>query len=370
VTSEGSTPVRVGVLGLGRSGWGIHIQALGRMGDRYRVTAVADTDGARCREAADALGATACADLSELLARTDVDLVVVATPNLWHAEHAAAALEAGKHAVCEKPFGLTVAEVDAMLAARERASAAAGRPVVLAPFQNRRYEESFAKVREVIASGVLGKAVHIRMCYHAFGRRWDWQTLRRFGGGQLNNNLPHAIDQALELLADHGVTDPGDIDVWADLRNALSLGDAEDHVRLTLRAPAHPNAPAVDIEFTAACPYPQDQWLVMATAGGLRGTGQELHWKWVDFGALPERAATEQSTPDRSYNREPLEWQEGSHTCTDAFGQWPLDFYGDLYRTLREGAPLVIPPEEVRKRIAIIEKARAFAGIPLSGREA
>jgi predicted dehydrogenase len=68
---------------------------------------------------------------------------------------------------------------------------------VLAPFQNRRYEPHFNKVKEIVASGKLGQIVQIRMAWHSFGRRWDWQTLREFGGGQLANNGPHLLDQAL-----------------------------------------------------------------------------------------------------------------------------------------------------------------------------
>ena len=365
---EAGAAVRVGVLGLGRSGYGIHLRALGKLPEKYRVVAVADTNAARCAETAASVGCDACADIGALLAHPEVELVTVATQNRWHAEHAVAALDAGKHVLCEKPFGLTVAEVDAMLAARDR-QAAKGSPVVLAPFQNRRYEESFAKVREVIRSGKLGTIVQIRMAYHGFGRRWDWQTLRRFGGGQLNNNLPHPLDQAMELLSDCGVHEPEQIEVRAHLRNALSSGDAEDHVRLTLTAPGVPDAPLVDIEFTAASPYAQDQWHVMGTAGGLRGTGKELHWKWVQWGGMPARPPQEASTPDRSYNSEKPEWQEVSHTCTDSFEGWAQSYYEGLYPALREGAALFVTPEQIRKRIAVLEKARAAAGIPVSGCE-
>ena len=354
-------PVRVGIVGLGRSGWGIHRNAFERRPDEYRVVAVADTDAVRAGEAARSLGCAAYPAIEALLEDGNVDLVVVATPSVFHAPHVLAALHAGKHVVCEKPFGLTVADVDAMIAARNEAAARRGRPVLLAPFQNRRFEPSFETVREVLRSGKLGRIVHIRMAQHSFGRRWDWQTLRRFGGGQLNNNCPHAVDQALELFADFGVTDADAIEVFADLRVALSSGDAEDHVRLILRAPRHPDAPVIDIEFTAACAYPQDRWLVMGTAGGLRGTEKRLEWKWVDWSALPARPVDEQPTPDRSYNRETLPWQEETIELTDSFASGPDRFYAGLSNALRRGEPLPITPEAIRHRIAILEKARRAA---------
>lgn len=352
-------PIRVGVVGLGRSGWGIHLKSYERMADKFRPVAVADPDTERATETAAALvGCAAYSDIETLLTDPNVEMVVVASPNRYHAAHALAALNAGKHVLCEKPFGLSVADVDALLAARDAAAQRAGRPVFLAPFQNRRYERSFEKVREILASGRLGRIVHIRMAYHGFGRRWDWQTLRSFGGGQLNNNCPHPLDQAMEFFTDFGVPSADAIEVWADLRNVLSSGDAEDHVRLTLRAPDHADAPTLDIEFTAACAFPQDQWLVMGTAGGLRGTGKQIHCKWVDWSALPPRPVEEKSTPDRSYNRETLPWQEETIEITDSFGEAQDRFYHDLFGALRGSAPLVVTPEAVRNRIALIEKAR------------
>jgi scyllo-inositol 2-dehydrogenase (NADP+) len=350
-----NAPVRVGVVGLGRSGYGIHLKAFRDLTETFQVVAVADTNAARSQEtAAEWSGVTAYNGIEELLADDTVELVVVATLNHLHAPHAVAALNAGKHVVCEKPFGLTVADVDGMIAARQPGQ-------ILAPFQNRRWEESFNKVRDVIRSGRLGRIVHIRMAYHSFGRRWDWQTQKAFGGGQANNNLPHPLDQALELFADAGVMEADAIEIYADLRNTLSSGDAEDHVRLTLRAPQFPDAPTIDIEFTAACPYPQDQWLVMGTSGGLRGTNKRLEWKWVDWSKMPERPADPISTPDRSYNRETLEWQEAAHDCTDTFADWPPKFYQGVFAAIRHGAALPIPPETIRKRIAVLEKARHAA---------
>ena len=85
--------------------------------------------------------------------------------------------------------------IPAVLAAREAQR-------IAAPFHNRRYEPHLLKVRQVIASGVLGPIVQLRLVWHSFGRRWDWQTLKEFGGGALNNNGSHIIDHALQVFGD------------------------------------------------------------------------------------------------------------------------------------------------------------------------
>lgn len=369
-----TAPVRVGVVGLGRSGYGIHLNAFRKHTDTFLPVAVSDIDFDRAQTTAAEFGCAAYASIDELLANDQVELVVVASTNKFHAPDTITALQAGKHVVCEKPFGLTVADVDAMIAARDAATAKAGHPVLLSPFQNRRFEEPFQMVRQIISEGKLGQIIHIRMAYHSFSRRWDWQTVKSFGGGQLHNNGPHPIDQALIFFADKGVMDSADIEVVSDLRNTLSSGDAEDHVRLTLRAPKFPKAPSIDIEFFATCAYPQDNWMVMGTSGGLRGSGNTLQYRWVDWSEEPPRPVTAKSTSDRSYNQEKLNWMEETIKMGENSGvpgAAPISglaerFYANLYAALRTGEPLKVPPEEIRHRIAIIEKARQYAGQELA----
>ena len=303
-------------------------------------------------ETAAELGVTAYTSIQELAADPELELIIVASHNRDHGSNAVTALRAGKHVVCEKPFGTVVSEVDSMIAAAD----AAGKLVV--PFQNRRYEDSYVQVRRIIASGVLGKITHIRIAQHGFGRRWDWQTLFEYSGGQLNNNGPHVVDQALGLYEEAGIDDVESLEVWADLRNTLSSGDTPDHVRVTLR---HPDAMTLDIELTATCPFGQDKWLVMGTAGGLKGTSHQLEWKWVDWAAHPERPVESASTPDRSYNRETLDWQSDSCVCVESFERLQGAFYADLYQSLRKGAPLVVTPQSVRKRIRLLERIRSVA---------
>ncbi|WP_043585018.1 Gfo/Idh/MocA family protein [Geminisphaera colitermitum] len=368
-SSPSAKPIGVGICGFGRSGCGIHAKAIARMGGQFAIKAVFDPIETRRGDYTTlpsevAAGIRPAASFEELLANPDVELVIVASPNLWHARQARQALAAGKHVLCEKPFGFTTADVDAMIAAAK----AAGR--VLQPFQQRRFEQDFQKVREVCASGRLGRITHVRTAWHGFSRRWDWQTLRKFGGGQLYNNGPHPLDHALELFG------PGEPDVWCDLRRSLASGDAEDEVRIILRGKPgtdSANAPVIQIELLATAAYPDDRWLVCGTAGGLRGNGSRLDWKWVDWTKMPARPVDERPTPDRSYNSEPLEWETASWepaVKADAGAGAPpaeqpvADMYGTLWATIREGAPQFITPEAVRRRVAVLEKCYRQCGVP------
>lgn len=345
MAADNGSRLKVGIVGLGRSGWDIHAKAIQKMGERYQVVAVADAQPDRLEEARQTFACRTYDDFDKLLEDDDMDVVVVASPNLHHVTHSVTALDRGKHVVCEKPLALAVEAADTAIQAAERN----GR--VLAPFQNRRYEPHLLKVREIINSGVLGRIIQIRMCWHGFGRRWDWQTLKACGGGALNNYGAHMVDQALVLYGEDG-PEP---ELFADLQKALTCGDAEDHVKLVLRAQGKPT---IDIELTSASAYAQDHWHVMGTAGGLRGTPNDLQWKYVDWSTMPERSVERVPTPDRSYNSEEIPWQSETWTKPKDYPGEAVMFYRDLYETLRHGKPLYVTPESVRRQIALLDRCR------------
>ncbi len=335
-----SDKVRVGIVGLGRSGWNIHAKLLATLPDKYQVVAVSDLDAGRRQEAKDQFGCNTYETIEDLLADPAVELVVVASPSHLHAEHSIMALKAGKAVVCEKPMATTLAEADAMI----ETSRETGK--LLTVFQNRRYAPHFQKVKEVIDSGKLGRILLIRRAEYRFSRRWDWQTLKRFGGGTLRNTGPHLVDQVLQLLG------PAEPEIFCDLRLALTLGDAEDHVKVVMKAP---DAPLIDIEITSACAYPQDQWLIMGTGGGLAGSTRHLRWRYYKPEELPPRQLETAPMPYRSYNRAEIQWYEEEWTEDQYTGPGQAGFYLDLYETLRNGAPLVITPESARRVMWVIE---------------
>jgi len=314
--------------------------------------AVTDTQDERCREAVQKLGCRAHPDPAALFADADVDLVVIATPSHVHATQVLEALRRGKHVVCEKPLALSVADADRMIDAAREADR------VLTVFQNMRYWPDFQQVRAVSESGRLGRIVQIRLAMHRFTRRWDWQTLREFGGGALFNAGAHLVDLALQLFG------PNYPDVVADVqRTALSSGDAEDHAKILLRGGSGVGGDGrtIDVEITNACAYPQETWHVMGTSGGLRGTPQHLEWKWLDVAQLPDRPVDRSTAAaERRFNREALPWHE--HTWTnDAPEERAYElFYEDLHRHLCGEGPLVIRPQSVRRTLSVLEKCRDF----------
>jgi scyllo-inositol 2-dehydrogenase (NADP+) len=342
-------PIRVGIAGLGRSGWGIHARLLEPLAEQFQVVAVVDEDEGRRAEAVERFDCMAYTDYAELLADRGVELVVVSLPNFLHAELSIAALEAGKHVVTEKPMATSLADADRMVAAAAKSNK------LLNIFQNRRYDRDFIKVREIINSGALGRIVQIRMTESKFGRRWDWQTLKQFGGGSLNNTGPHYLDQALQLF---GEGEP-EI-VYCHLDRALTLGDADDHVKLVFKGE---NKPTIDIELSSCCTFPGEKWNIMGTQGGLAGSTHELRWKTFDPAELPPRELSTEPTPDRSYNRDEIPWQEHTWNISESTEPGEPGFYLDLYQSIRHGEPQTITPESARRVIWLQEKCHELSPV-------
>src|SRR5215216_3074385 len=101
-------------------------------------------------------------DWRKLLTRDDIQLIDVCTPGDSHAEIAIAALEAGKHVLCEKPLANTVAEAEAMTAAAVRAAGQGIRSMV--GFTYRRVP-AIALARQLVAEGKIGTVRHVRAQY-------------------------------------------------------------------------------------------------------------------------------------------------------------------------------------------------------------
>ncbi|MBO0846234.1 MAG: Gfo/Idh/MocA family oxidoreductase [Nocardioides sp.] len=164
------------------------------------MVAVAGRDPAAVHAAADRLGwARAETDWRALLERPDVHLVDICTPGDTHAEIAMAALDAGKHVLCEKPLANTVDEAEAMVAAAARAASGGVRSMV--GFNYRRVP-AIALAQRFVVEGRLGEIRHVRAQYlqdwivdPSFPLVWRLDRAKA-GSGALGDIGAHIIDLA------------------------------------------------------------------------------------------------------------------------------------------------------------------------------
>ena len=341
--------LKIALIGQGRSGRDIHGRYLLTAQDKYKVTYIAESISERRAKAEKEFGCTVVADYKELFGKSDIDFIVNASFSHQHVPITLDLLDHGFNVLCEKPFAHTAAQVDQLIAKRNSSGK------MLAVFQQSRFAPYFEQVKKVIASGVLGRIVQISVQFNGYARRWDWQTLQELGGGNLYNTGPHPVDQALNLLDYEGMPT-----VFCKMDRVNTWGDAEDYVKLILKAP---DRPLIDVEISSCDAYPSFTYNVQGSKGGLKGDMKELKWRWFVPSESPEQKLIREPLHDKDWNplycRESINWHEDSWkgddsaVFTDAVGR----IYDTVYDNLVNGKPLVVTAEQVRQQIAVMEEA-------------
>ncbi len=188
--------VRIGIIGCGGIANGKHMPSLSKL-PTVEMVAFCDLIEERARKAAadyGAEGAMVCTDYRELLARKDIDVVHVLTPNRQHSTITVDALEAGKHVMCEKPMAINSAEAKKMLDAAKRTS-----KKLTIGYQNR-FRQECMYLKKLIEAGELGDIYFARAM--AVRRRgvptWGvFLDAENQGGGPLIDIGTHALDMTL-----------------------------------------------------------------------------------------------------------------------------------------------------------------------------
>ncbi len=188
--------MRFGLIGAGGIGK-IRAEAIAKS-PVCELVAVSDLDETRARTAAP--GAKYYADANDVIAAQKVDAIIISTPPPLHEPLAIAAAKAGKHVLVEKPMAATPEACERMIAA----ALAAG--TLLTVGYNHRYFEALKLVRDVVASGEIGKLSHVRAYTgHAglaeFKAPWMYDK-DVMGGGALMDNGTHVVDLVRYIMGD------------------------------------------------------------------------------------------------------------------------------------------------------------------------
>ena len=182
---------------------GVLVVGAGDMGTRHalawreagaRVVGIADPDAARAAHAAEQIGARTFTSLRSGLLSPGVDVVSICTPTFLHAEQAVAALEAGKHVLCEKPAALTLADAERM----REAEVASGRLLRLGFM--RRFDPASHRIRSFSAR--LGSPVLAQATIAAGIRPKLMMHDARANGGPIIDMCCHVFDQWAELFGE------------------------------------------------------------------------------------------------------------------------------------------------------------------------
>ncbi|MDQ1687509.1 MAG: scyllo-inositol 2-dehydrogenase [Frankiaceae bacterium] len=342
--AQDARPSRLGILGYGAIGHE-HNKAIQSV-PGLELAAICDTNPERITAARElAPEVAAHADAEALIADDGVDLVIVSTWPSTHAEWALAALRAGKHVVVEKPFSLTTAEADQMVAA------AAEGDRTLAVYQNRRWDSDYLALKRIVRSGAIGEVFHYESFIGSYGHPCNfWHSDEGVSGGAIYDWGSHYLDWMLDLV-------PGEVEwvsattqkrVWHDVSNA-------DHSVVRVRFDN-----GVDAEFThsdiAAAMKPK--WYVLGTEGAAVGTWRtEKVVARNAIGTLEEDLLAVSDSPARLN----VHAADGSVTEVAIPPAPAHAFHRELAEHLLSGAPMSVTPQGSRRNISVMEAATESA---------
>ncbi len=339
--------INVGVVGLGQSGWHLHAASLHAFSD-YRVAAVCDQSPALLAKATDAFGAKPYADTAALFADSEVQLVVIATPNSLHASQAIAALEAGKDGVVDKPMAATLAEADQMVATAQRT----GR--MLTVFHNRRWDPDFQMLKALDERDILGDLLTLDSRIFMSGGLWgvwgqygvpefrpQWRLEAAYAGGYLADWGPHMVDQCLSLV------DEWPLSVTGQLRSDLWSDEDDDYFSLRM---IFPSGLIATLEASNNARLPPPRWFVVGRKGTLIAPGDFTKWTEIRVRAELDGIITELLPKDLGSGAMRRKYGTGKELSDY--------YYADLAEALRTGRPPAISADHARDVMIILDAAR------------
>ena len=340
-----SKPIKIGIVGLGRIGMTVHKTAYKDRPDKFTVVAACDIIEDRATRFAAEFGARAYTDINDLINDPEVEMVDIATRSCDHYKHAKMALLAGKSVLVEKPFCETYAEAKELI---ELGSQPAGPKVYVR--HNRRFEEGFTKINEIIDSGILGNVYEVRLARNSYQRRNDWQTIKEFGGGQLLNWGPHIVDHSLQFCG--GAYE----NMFAQIRRVTAVGDAEDHIKIVFKGV---NGRIVDMEISGGVSQKVPEYMIYGTKGSLIGSGKTLTLKYLDptVELADIKANPETPVEGAAYgNGETLVWKE--ETIELVGGDDTNVIWDHLYEAHRNNVPYPITSAQALAVVKVLEDAK------------
>jgi len=271
----------------------------------------------------------------------DIELVVVNTPDHLHVDMATRAMEAGKNVVVEKPFTLKASEADHLIEIAEKQG------VVLSVYHNRRWDGVFLTVKEVLASGKLGRLVDFEVHFDRFRNyiKESWKDQAN-GTGTLYNLGSHLVDQALTLF---GIPDS----LFCDTRMLRDGALTDDSYDLWLHYPEF----KCMLRSSYLVREPGPSFMLHGTEGSFLAWGSDPQERDLKDGLIP---GSDSWGVDPSFSHARINTDfEGEHIE----GDYPLqagnymEYYDNIYEAIRDKAPLEVTAQQARDVIRVIEAA-------------
>ena len=340
------TPLRVALVGFGVAGSFFHAPFIAST-PGLRLSLVVTSDGTRATQAqSEYPGVTILEDASLLWARRDeVDLVVVAAPNVAHVALATAAINAGVPVVVDKPLAVTSVDARAVIALSK------ARGVPLTVFQNRRFDGDFRTLSRLLADGTLGEPVRFESRFERWRPAprpgWRERGAPEEGGGLLMDLGSHLIDQALQLFGDVA-------DVYCELDRRRPGVEVDDDAFLAL---THVSGVRTHLWMSVLASQLGPRFRILGSKGSYVKYGLDPQEDALRAGLRPGSGVWGHEPEDR-WGR--VGAGDDLQTVPTEAGHYGL-FYAGVERALRSGAALPVTPEQSLRTLDVIEAGRTSA---------
>ena len=329
-------PLRVALMGLGRSMFADHYPVFRRHPALFQVVAACDLIKER-RDivARDYPDCRMFRQFADMLDEPGIDLVDIATCTVDHVRHGVMSLKKGLWTLLETPMAVTPDEAQLL---RGQAQKSRNRLIVL---QRGLFAPDFLLAKSMMADPRLGPVHQVRVRREDFVRRDDWQCVKRLGGGAAYYAMTDLVLQTLRLLP----VPP--VQMWSELKRLASLGDAEDYAHLILKTRDQLSA---DIEFNGGClpglrapsfEIRGERGVFRVAPGATEGEIVAIDPKF----SFPRRRSSVRTPPMEDLHEEfPVVTEKVSLPKGEAYG--PAAFWRHVYDTVRTAAPFPIQIED------------------------
>ncbi len=278
-------------------------------------------------------------DFNELLGDDSLDLIVIATPNIYHYPMAKACLEAGKHIVIEKPFMPTSAEAEEII------KLADSKNLKVFVYQNRRWDGDFLTIKKLITENTLGDIHYYESHFDRYSperTRAAWRDEVLAGSGIVFDLGSHLIDQAYTLFGKP-------ISVKANIQAQREGSKVDDFFEIVL------NYPKLKVLLTAGMLVKNHElrFIIKGEKAAYIKNGLDIQESELKQDKLPKG---ENWGKEKEVNWGIIKSNDNSKRVKTKAGDY-MAFYNNVYDVLANNAEQAIKPSEAKEVIKIIELA-------------
>jgi len=333
------TAIKTGLVGFGVAGKFMHGPFLKSLTEMYNIVSVLERHASESKTLFP--DAQIVRSLDEML-QTDIDLVIITTPNDTHLPYTRQALFAGKNVVLEKPFTISTAD------AKELMDLARAQNKILTVYQNRRYVSDFLTIKEILDNKLLGDVHDFEAHYDRYrpeAKPNAWREEPLPGSGIWYDLGAHLIDQALYLF---GL--PTSIN--ADIRLQRSHARATDYFDVRLNY----GFLTVTLKSGMLVREPGPRYLVHGMKGSFIKYGEDPQEVYLRAGKLPTEIPNWGMEDEGIYGllHTEINGEVVKKKYPSVKGNYGY-FYENLYNTIVNGAELRERPEHGFNTIRIVE---------------